>query len=469
MQKAPALDGQVAPDEWAGAASIDSGKITPATRIRMMFDDANLYIAAECDLPAAQTLPPPPGQPIPRDAEQTWKKEDCIEMWIRAGVMTGRSFQFVLSSSGAICDLGGGNQNYNPEWKHAVSINKNSAGWTAEMAIPKAALELSERPAMSGPVVSGVEPGEWPGRMAFNIGRNGPYVKMWSWTGSYGDLSGGKLKLEGVPEVEAKAEKTDDQSAGGTGVLVTKAMRKFARPGDRWIEIGVEMPGLKPPLDKYRLEASLFKLGDLKPVAQSGAAPTLNKGTVLVDLRSLDLDEARLCLTLMEGRKALGSSEMFLAAKKTEQPIKAGEKVKVLLDVPAGIKELENWPVTFGVPFAAGTLWDVNQMRLVDKKGKEIPCQVEATGLWAKEGAVKWARVDALVSPEQECFVEVFRKGSKSTPKPELKVSEKDGKITIDTGAATYMLGKGNSPIMEIAHRACKKVATGENPRTIRG
>jgi hypothetical protein len=155
--------------------------------------------------------------------------------------------------------------------------------------------------------------------------------------------------------------------------------------------------------------------------------------------------------------------------------------VPVMIDIPAGVTNLERWPVTFGVPFPKGTLRDAGQVRLVDIQGKEIPSQKEVTGKWTPEGAIKWVRFDALVTPKDGCFMEILptvgralachaevrrRRAAppsssasgtlrakalhKNATRPELKLTEQDGKIIIDTGVSKYVLGKGSSPIQEI-------------------
>ena len=105
--------------------------------------------------------------------------------------------------------------------------------------------------------------------------------------------------------------------------------------------------------------------------------------------------------------------------------------------------------MTFGVPFPAGALWDLKPLRLVDRQGREVPCQKEVTGLWALDGAIKWVRFDALVSTSEGCRVQFEPAGAGARPSPALTLTESGG-VTIDTGAAQYRLAKGPSPIASI-------------------
>ena len=81
------------------------------------------------------------------------------------------------------------------------------------------------------------------------------------------------------------------------------------------------------------------------------------------------------------------------------------------IDPPAGVDKLRAWPVTFGAPFPAGSLWDVARLRVVDLQGNELPAQKEVAGRWAPDGAIKWVRFDALVSAAAGCVVELADAG----------------------------------------------------------
>jgi hypothetical protein len=526
----PVIDGKIMPAEWAKAAVIDTLKAAPQpTKVRLMYDDRAIYIAVENQVPArngyaigvaggpaVQSLQSVPSQSPPRDDKDIWKK-DHLELWFQPPGKDGKGCQFAVSDLGGIADLlvDGEDFSYNPDWSHAVG--RNEYGWTVEMVIPKSALKITD----------------WPMEIGFNIGRDGPHVKVCSWSGKWGDTSS-QIRLEGI---EASDQRSETRGSEGRAVspkppsetqgsmLSAKAERSYARAGDRWIETEVKIgrhgkDAVALPLSgsdsegrasasglssialategaAVQLTAEVYTLGNDNPAAQATITPPRASGKVLVDLRRLNLKEAKLVLKLTQGGKGIGAKEIMLSARDAEQPLKAGEKIKILLDVPAGITELKNWPVMFGVPFGAGTLWDINCLRLVDKNGKEIPCQKEVTGRWAPEGAVKWVRFDALVSPQDECFMEVKQstmaithpgqrpplqgRGTKDDPlqvqaPPEatprrggagvgsLKLTEKNGKIEIVTGVSRYVMGKGASPIQEI-WMGNRKTAVSEKTR----
>jgi hypothetical protein len=53
--------------------------------------------------------------------------------------------------------------------------------------------------------------------------------------------------------------------------------------------------------------------------------------------------------------------------------------IPLTVDVPQGTA-VRNYPVTFGVPFPAGTLWDLEPLRVVGGDGRAVPAQKEVTG-----------------------------------------------------------------------------------------
>ena len=117
---------------------------------------------------------------------------------------------------------------------------------------------------------------------------------------------------------------------------------------------------------------------------------------------------------------------------------------------PSGAEPVGQWPVTFGVPFPEGSLWDVSDLRLVNRAGREIASQKEATGHWSREGAIQWVRFDALATPEEGCFVEAAAPGPEALPTPPVRLSEEGGHVVLDTGEVRYVLALGSSPIKEI-------------------
>lgn len=58
---------------------------------------------------------------------------------------------------------------------------------------------------------------------------------------------------------------------------------------------------------------------------------------------------------------------------------------------------LPNAPMTVGLPFPHGALFDQRCVRLVDEQGTEIPLQTRITGRWSRFGAIQWLLCDFTV------------------------------------------------------------------------
>ncbi len=268
-------------------------------------------------------------------------------------------------------------------------------------------------------------------------------------------------KFRKAPDPPAAAE---EQSAAETEEAVAADARLLtsgnglrldferleARPGERWIEGSVRLRPTRVGLESCKLTAALFRPGESQPVAEITVTPIDERGRLRVDLRRHGLAKARFRVTLTEGDQVTGSVEAFLSARSPERPLDPDMRIPVEIDVPDGIDAARSWPVTFGVPFPAGALWDTAGLRVVDGKGTELPSQCEVTGLWAPEGSVKWVRFDALVNSKDGCYVQVAGESKRSNPAKAITLKSHGDDIVVDTGAAVYVLGLGPSPIKEI-------------------
>ena len=375
--------------------------------------------------------------------DSMWKDEH-IEVWIDPTRKAEHHYQFVLGASNSVYDLRDGNPSYNPDYQHAVT--QTATGWDAEIALPLEALELET----------------WPSRLGFNIGRNGPLFPPRSWNPEYGDTERTEIELQGVVSrpgaaAEGAVEGTElGESAASGASLRVMIHRPHARAQDRWIEADIALSPSAAPLDRTSVSARLFDIGLRAPVAEASAVPARRRGRLDIDLRSVGLKNACLSVEFREDGECTGKYVGLVSAAAGDRPLGAGDRIKLLVDVPAGAAAVKGWPVHVGVPFPAGALWDPSRLRLVDSEGHEIPSQAEVTGWWAREGALQWVRFDALVTGQAPCYVEMVKPGSGSTPSVPLTLVEQGDEIAVDTGVARYVLGTGLSPIREISIRGTR-------------
>jgi len=191
----------------------------------------------------------------------------------------------------------------------------------------------------------------------------------------------------------------------------------------------------------------LLELGGDRAIETAAVVPPADYGMVSFDLRKHNLDQAEALIEYFEGNRRVSVARVFLAAQSVE-PLSPGRRIPVMLDVPAQVDELSAWPITFGIPFPAGKLWSTAELRMVDRDGHEIACQKEITGLWAREGSIKWVRFDALVEPAVGCFVEFAPPLTEASTK--VKARQDGDNVVLDTGVSRYVLSKELSPIEEI-------------------
>ena len=236
----------------------------------------------------------------------------------------------------------------------------------------------------------------------------------------------------------------------GAGMKVA-VERPFVRPQDRYVEVLVEVADQSVPPGKLQLKAQVFGIGSPKCLAQSAMAPEAERALLFVDLRSLQVEAARLSLALHHGNRLLAATETMLSRREVVRPAQPGDRVEILMDLPSGIGRVVDWPVTFGVPFPAGMLWKLDRLRLVDAGGRVLPAQKTVTGRWALDGAIQWVRLDALVSEPGGCFVELTEgEPASAEPHEPVHLTENGATVTVQIGQAQYVLGRGASPIREI-------------------
>jgi len=441
----PEIDGRLADAVWRDATVVENlGGAEPRTRLRICHGEQTLYVGIECaELPGRT----PEAKAKERDGV-IWQ-DDRVEVWIDTNPRDGSQQRFVVNAIGAVFDgiqRGAARlSDWNPEWAHAVT--RDARGWTVELAIPYKALALSGWP----PTRKGGRGETVPGKLAFNVGREGPAANPSSWVDPYNDTSRSFLLFAGQPGEHVEEPTTEPTESATTGdSLCVTFERARLRLGDRWLEAGIQVRPKGVTLDETRVRARLFALGDPQPIAETTVAPSRHAGRLLADLRSQRLKDARVSVELFEAGQRTGVTEHFLASRPCETPLENGQRIRIKLDLPEGIDSVEAWPVTFGVPFHAGALWDAKLLRVVDRTGHELPAQKEVLATWAPRGAVKWVRFDALVSSKDGCAVEIAAEGVRAAPVTPIRVVQRDGKVAIETGVARYLLANGISPIEEI-------------------
>lgn len=237
--------------------------------------------------------------------------------------------------------------------------------------------------------------------------------------------------------------------------------RNEARPQDRWLSGEIEIRPELAELSRMKLEVALFGIGRTEPVARLEVKPAATKGRIDTDLRAAKLTKARVMVRLMLNGQLAGTAETFVSAIPAPQLL-AGSRIPIRLDVPRRVDATRPRPLSFGVPFSPGALWEIEHLRLVDGSGKVLPSQSEIAARWAREGSIQWVRIDTVAPPENEVFVE-FEK-AETAVRSKLRIEESGHQVMVHTGAARYTLDPGTSPISEIEVNG-NPVATSEGMR----
>ena len=230
--------------------------------------------------------------------------------------------------------------------------------------------------------------------------------------------------------------------------LAIRFARSEARPQDRWLVGAIEIrPQVNGEWTGVKLDVALYAIGESQPRARLELAPTSGKGRIEVDLRRAKLARARVVVRLLVNDEMTAAAEVMVSAQATPQ-LAQGWKVPIQLDVPQGVEANQPRALNFGVPFAPGALWEVAGLRLVDASGKALPSQVEITARWAREGSIQWLRCDTVAAPANGIFLE--RATGPLVAESALRIEASGEQVLVHTGAATYTLTRGSSPIAAV-------------------
>lgn len=142
--RVPVIDGKVAGDRaWEGAAEATGftllGKpdtaATRATRAMCAHNDRNIYVAFVCDEPDMVSL-------VTKVTETDGQVylDDCVEVFIAPFADRARYYHFVVNAAGVLRDEVGQDATWNSGAR--VAAAKGDQSWSAEIAIPLAALDL---------------------------------------------------------------------------------------------------------------------------------------------------------------------------------------------------------------------------------------------------------------------------------------------------------------------------------------
>lgn len=107
-------------------------------------------------------------------------------------------------------------------------------------------------------------------------------------------------------------------------------------------------------------------------------------------------------------------------------------------------------PVSFGTPWAKGSLHPQDQVILTDDRGQELPVQTKINAYWP-DGSVKWLLHSAVLDTGRQYSIS---KGTPVTTSNEISaVQADDGSVTIDSDLIRCKISQGNQIISSLSRK----------------
>ncbi len=124
------------------------------------------------------------------------------------------------------------------------------------------------------------------------------------------------------------------------------------------------------------------------------------------------------------------------------EPVKL-EAGYLTLDCPTGLPE-DGYPVTWGIPFGEGKVFDAAHVSLTDADGNPVPLQTQVLHKWP-DGSIHWLLLDFEArqsNANRPYTVSYGTSVAAISPAGGLLVEESDEAITVDSGALSFVVPK---------------------------
>lgn len=142
----------------------------------------------------------------------------------------------------------------------------------------------------------------------------------------------------------------------------------------------------------------------------------------------------------------------FATSGKVDQPAAAAQTpVEVAVAEEDGVAR-RSAPVTFGFPLPRGAVFQPRQVTLsVD--GQELPADYAVASFW-DDDSIKWLTIDTaldLAPRQSRKLLVTYGQGVQRQPRPGIRLTETDGLLVVDTGAALYTFREDPFELARIA------------------
>lgn len=190
------------------------------------------------------------------------------------------------------------------------------------------------------------------------------------------------------------------------------------------------------------------------PAEIASGAVSLKKGMASVDflVGKLKPGEYNIEYEMKDAAKTYSKGILKFFVENAAQPQLKG-KIQIVFPAGLDIPQDSTYPVSFGVPFPKGVLFNKDSLTLKDGSGKSIPCQTIVRSKWGygDKSSIRWLGVDFLAekSPawwpdmkESKYFIEYGADQKNSEPTVKTVIKETEKAFLISTGPAEFSVNK---------------------------
>lgn len=190
---------------------------------------------------------------------------------------------------------------------------------------------------------------------------------------------------------------------------------------------------------------------DGRALAQNTASITGGLVDVSFSLAGLEPGRYDVHAELLRDGRAVATNATFFRMVPAPDPAARGRvAVNLPRGVPAGVGA---WPVSFGIPFPKGALWNEHNVRMVKADGSPVPVQVAFRSRWGHkpETSIRWLGVDfqAESAPpwwpnrkDTRYFLEYGPEVKAAKAQAKVTVKETEEIIEVDTGAMKFSVSR---------------------------
>lgn len=362
--------------------------------------------------------------------------DDCIELVMLIG---STDLRFVVTAGGARLDSRDGDIKWNAEWVAATHIGEQE--WTAELAIPFAALEGRRPP-------SPEEPGS---SLLFNVGRSTAPIRLVSslFPGYDDRRRVGELVI-GTPEQhKSRLEGRRGLRLNDVTMLLDKwsydSVDDQARGRLRLVELGPAQAG--PTALHARL--GIFSEHGEEPLRTSTIGPlTAAVLDFQVALGELPPGSYRLQAEILDDANAVLRKVSHPLIRRADEPRSSAGRIPLMVDVPKSTAALTSTesplPVYAGIPLPRSVMSRSARYRLFNRQGIELPCQAEPLTTWAPRGETQWLglRFLATTGDIDSCELRFDSNAGDPPMSPArvVAVKRESGSVVVDTGPLRFEL-----------------------------